>query len=60
MIKRRKKSGCRCSGHPSGCPKVSCGPCYGYGVRPAVRERIRGKRVERVWSAAIDLDDIED
>jgi hypothetical protein len=60
MIKQRKKSDCSCSGHPSGQPKVSRGPCYGYGVRSAVRERIRGKRIERTWLAAIELEDVED
>jgi hypothetical protein len=60
MIKRRKKSDCSCSGHPSGQPKVTRGPCYGCGMRAAVRERIRGRQIERVWSEAIDLEDVED
>jgi hypothetical protein len=60
MIKQPKKHDCSCSGHPSGQPKVSRGPCYGYGVRAAVRERIRGKRVARVWLEAHDLEDVED
>jgi hypothetical protein len=59
MIKQTKKSDCSCSGHPSGQPKVSRGVCFGYGVRPAVRARIRGKRIERAWRAAIDLEDVE-
>jgi hypothetical protein len=39
---------------------VSRGPCYGDGVRPAVRDRIRGKQIERAWRAAIELEDVED
>lgn len=60
MIKQRKKRDCSCSGHPSGRPKVSRGPCYGDGVRSAVRERVRGKWIERVWSEALDPEDVED
>lgn len=61
MIKRRKKRGCDCSGHPSGNPKIATGgPCYGGGVRPAVKERIAGKLVVRAWLLAEDLDDVED
>lgn len=29
-------------------------------MRAAVRERIRGRQIERVWSEAIDLEDVED
>ena len=57
--KRKKKNDCGCSGHPAGRPKLSRGPCYDYGLRPAVRERIRGKRLERAWRDAIDLEDVE-
>lgn len=60
MIKRRKKRGCDCSGHPSGHPKVTHGICYGGALRAAVRERIDGKRVVRAWLLAEDLDDVED
>lgn len=62
MIKQRKKRDCACSGHPSGQPKVPRGVCFGCGLslRPAVRERIRSKRVVRAWSTAIDLDEVED
>jgi len=59
VIKQQKKRDCGCSGHPSGQPKVSCGPCYGYGVRPAVRERIYGKQIVRAWRTAPDLRDVE-
>ena len=59
MIKQPKKRDCGCSGHPAGQPKVSRGPCYGYGLRTAVRERIRGKRIERLWREAIDPEDVE-
>lgn len=58
--RRKKKSDCGCSGHPSGRPKLSRGPCYGYGVRPAVIERIRGKQIENAWLAAVDPEDVED
>jgi hypothetical protein len=60
MVKRRKKRDCGCSGHPSGSPKMSRGPCYGYGMRPAVHERIRGRRIERAWRDAAELEDVED
>ena len=60
MIKQLKKSACSCSGHPAGQPKVSSGPCYGYGVRAAVRTQIRGKQIARVWLGAVDLADVED
>lgn len=60
MIKQRKKRDCSCSGHPTGQPKVSRGPCYGYGLRAAVRERIRGKEIERAWRESISLEDVED
>jgi hypothetical protein len=59
VIKRRKKRDCGCSGHPAGCPKISRGPCYGYGLRPAVRERIRGKAIVRSWIAAADTADVD-
>jgi hypothetical protein len=58
--KGNKKRDCGCSGHPAGRPKYSRGPCYGYALRPAVRDRINGRRLERVWRAAIDLEDVED
>lgn len=60
MIKQRKKRDCRCSGHPTGRPKVPRGLCFGYGPRPAVQERIRGKQIVRAWRVAIDLDAVED
>lgn len=60
MVKRRKKSDCSCSGHPSGQPKLSRGVCFGNGIRPAVRERIRGKQIERAWLGAAELEDVED
>jgi hypothetical protein len=60
MIKQPKKRDCNCSGHPSGRPKVSRGPCYGDSLRIAVRERIRGRSIERTWLEAIDLEDVED
>lgn len=60
-IKSEKKRDCGCSGHPSGRPKLSRGVCFGGDcLRPAVRERIRGRRLVRAWSAAIDLEDVED
>jgi hypothetical protein len=59
MIKQKKRRGCGCSGHPSGRPKVSHGPCYGDGVRPAVRDRIDDKRIVRAWLTASDRADVE-
>jgi hypothetical protein len=47
-----KKTDCGCSGHTNGNPKISHGPCYGYGQRPAVRQRIAGKRLAARWLAA--------
>jgi hypothetical protein len=61
MVKQRKKHDCGCSGHPSGRPKYGTGPCYGYGtLRPAVRDRIDGKKSIRAWRRAVDLDDVDD
>ncbi len=61
MIKQRKKHDCRCSGHPHGSPKISRGVCYWPhgGQRPAVSERIRGKREERAWLTSASPDDEE-
>jgi hypothetical protein len=59
-IKSEKKRDCCCSGHPAGRPKLSRGVCFGDCLRPAVRERIQGRRIERAWSAATDLEDVED
>lgn len=60
--KKPKSHDCRCSGHPTGRPKISRGVCYGYGycLRPAVRERIHSRRIIRAWLAAIDPGDVED
>ncbi len=54
MIKQRKKRDCSCSGHPRGRPHYSHGPCYGFELRPAVRERIAGRRLERAWQRSVD------
>ncbi len=56
MFKRKKQSDCGCSGHPSGNPKYGHGPCY-LGRRPEVTERIRGRRIERAYLAALDPGD---
>lgn len=60
MLKQRKKRDCSCSGHPRGRPKVSHGPCCRDQLREAVRERIRGRRLERAWlrSAAPEDEDL--
>jgi hypothetical protein len=60
MIKQPKKHDCSCSGHPFGRPKYGRGPCYYGGLRPAVRERIRGKRIARAWLAAIKREDVDE
>jgi hypothetical protein len=39
---------------------LSRGPCYYDQVRPAVVERIAGKRIERAWITAIDMNDVDD
>jgi len=57
MLKRQKKRDCGCSGHPSGRPKVTKGPCYGCGLREAVKERIRGRRIERAWVRSLVPED---
>ncbi len=59
MIKQKKRHDCGCSGHPAGRPKVPHGPCYGYGTRPALRERITGKKIVRAWRVAIDVHDVD-
>lgn len=60
MLKQKKKRDCCCSGHPSGRPKYSTGPCFGWCLRPAVVERKRGKRLERIWKYARNRDDVDD
>lgn len=56
-----KKSDCRCSGHTHGNPKIGNGPCYGYAdQRPAVRERIAGKRLVRCWLSARCINDVDE
>jgi hypothetical protein len=49
MLKRRKQQDRGCSGHPRGRPKITHGLCYGNELRAAVKERIRGHRLERSW-----------
>lgn len=56
-----KKSDCGCSSHTNGNPKIGHGPCYGYGdQRPAVRERIAGKRLARLWLTALEVNDVDE
>lgn len=56
-----KKSDCGCSGHTNGNPKIGHGPCYGYGdQRPAVRERIAGKRLAHRWLTALEVNDVDE
>lgn len=57
MIKRKKKRDCGCSGHPRGRPKITLGPCYGCGLREAVKERIAGKREVRAWLRSLVPED---
>lgn len=54
---KRKGLGCaKCRGRVHGNPKVACGGCkWAYDKwRPAVVERIAGKRLARLWLRAID------
>lgn len=60
MLKRQRKRDCGCSGHPHGRPKITRGPCYGCGLRKAVKERILGKKLVQRWLRAKDRDDVED
>jgi hypothetical protein len=50
-MKKPKKRTCDCRRRKRGNPKLGTGPCYGYGCwwRPAVRERIQGKKAVRRW-----------
>lgn len=51
---------CDCRRRTFGNPKYSGGgPCTGRGMRPAVRERIDGKRIARAWLVASDVEDVE-
>jgi hypothetical protein len=51
---------CNCRRRSFGNPKYcGGGPCAGVGMRPAVRERIVGKRVAREWLRAIDTQDVD-
>lgn len=59
-----KKTGCNCRARTHGNPKTSNGSCYGYGdQRPAVAQRIAGKRLTARWLAAVrarqDLNDVD-
>lgn len=39
--KEKKKRDCTCSKKKHGNPKLGHGPCYGWSVRPTVKERRR-------------------
>ena len=50
MLKRLKKTDCVCRARTRGNPKYSHGICYhSGGLRPAVAERVKGKRLVREW-----------
>ena len=55
MSRSSKRKDCSCSASPHGSPKYSHGCCYHSGdVRPAVRERIDGKKICREWELALE------
>jgi hypothetical protein len=50
MLKRVKKRTCNCRRRKPGNPKIGCGICYlSFDYRPAVRQRIEGKRLVKRW-----------
>lgn len=58
-----KKKTCNCRAKAKCNPKYSGGICYLSGdLRPAVAERIKGKRISKVYSEAfnsgVELDDL--
>lgn len=58
---KRKGLGCdKCRGRQFGNPKVACGMCkYADKWRPAVIERITGRRLAKRWLVAQCLEDVE-
>lgn len=62
FFKKRKSVGCNCRGRTKSNPKFGRGPCA-RGWRPAVRERIEGRRMVGAWltwvAGARDLSDCE-
>lgn len=62
MEKRKRKYSCGCRRRGRGCsPKLTASMCHRGrgGYHPCVVERIRGRRLERAWMRAADLDDVE-
>ncbi len=61
--KKPKKGGHDCRRRKAGQPKLGSGLCYAYGLRPAVVERIAGRRDAAAWLAAVraglDPDDLD-
>ncbi len=60
---KRAGLGCNCrrTGRLTG-PKIVYGGCHDSrgGYHPSVRERILGKRLERAWMRARELEDVEE
>mgnify|MGYP001763922382 CR=1 FL=1 len=49
-FKKWNAMSCRCRKHGRGCsPKLGASMCHGWGLHPAVVERIEGKRLCRDW-----------
>lgn len=60
---KRKGLGCdKCRGRMFGNPKIACGMCkLGSGKwRPAVVERIAGRRIVQHWLAAACVDNVDE
>jgi hypothetical protein len=59
---KRRALGCDCRSRTRGNPKVGNGLCArGDGkYRPAVTQRIAGRRAVRHWIAAADVEDVDD
>jgi len=58
MSDSSKRKDCSCTTRPHGNPKYSNGSCYHSGdVRPAVKERIAGKKLCREWKLVTEEDE---
>lgn len=64
-FEKRKALGCNCRGRKHGQPKRGVGICCGFDLRPAVEERIAGRRLTHAWLKALrgrawpDPDDLD-
>jgi hypothetical protein len=52
---------CNCRPRSRGNPKVSAGVCYlCFDYRPAVMERIKGKKLEKIYLEALDPEEVDE